>query len=106
MAAIRENRPDLTVPHVCLRVHFIEHGLPIPMGRFEGGHGAGRLEDFAPRFSDLFPQPPGDADKLPVAGCMEISPAIWQLVGTPMGSDVNRHLLVQGGMVETPLLLD
>jgi hypothetical protein len=37
---------------------------------------------------------------------MEISPAIWQLAGTPMGSDVNRHLLVQGGMVETPLLLD
>ena len=38
MAAIRVNRPDLTVPHVCLRVHFIEHGLPIPMGWFEGGH--------------------------------------------------------------------
>ena len=99
MATIRENRPDLTVSHVCLRVHFIEHGLPIPMGRFEGGHGAGRLEDFVPRFSDLFPQPLGDANKLPVAGCMEISPAIWQLAGTPMGSDVNRHLLIQGGVV-------
>ena len=99
MAAIRVNRPDLTVSHVCLRVHFIEYGLPIPMGRFEGGHGAGRLEDLVPRFSDLAQQPLGDADKLPVAGCMEISPAIWQLAGTPMGSDVNRHLLVQGGVV-------
>ena len=99
MATIRENRPDLTVSHVCLRVHFIEHGLPIPMGRFEGGHGAGRLEDLVPRFSDLFPQPPGDADKLRVAGCMEFSPAVWQVVGTSMGSDMNRHLLVQGGVV-------
>ena len=99
MATIRENRPDLTVPHVSLRVHHMGQDLTIRMGRFEGGHGAGRLEDLAPRFSDLAQQPLSDADKLPVAGCMEISPAIWQLAGTPMGSDVNRHLLVQGGVV-------
>ena len=99
MAAIRENRPDLTVPHVCLRVHHMGQDFAICMGRFEGGHGAGRLEDLVPRFSDLAQQPLGDADKLPVAGCMEISPAIWQLAGTSMGSDVNRHLLVQGGVV-------
>ena len=94
MAAIRENRPDLTVPHVCLSVYRMEQDFAICIARFEGGHGAGRLEDLAPRFSDLAQQPLGDADKLPVAGCMEISPAIWQLAGTPMGSDVNRHLLV------------
>jgi hypothetical protein len=50
-------------------------------------------------FPTCFHKPPGDADKLRVAGCMEISPAIWQLAGTPMGSDVNRHLLIQGGVV-------
>lgn len=66
MAPIRENRPDLTVPQVCLRVHHIEHGLAIRMGRFKGGHCDGRLEDLVPRFSNLFPQPLGDADKLRV----------------------------------------
>ena len=54
MAAIRVNRPDLTVPHVCLRVHFIEHGLPIRMGWFEGGIETAALKTSSHGFPTCF----------------------------------------------------
>jgi hypothetical protein len=34
----RNHRPDLTVPHVSLRVHHMGQDLAIRMGRFKGGH--------------------------------------------------------------------